>query len=82
MFISKYIENSHFILHLYIILLQQVHRISTHTHKLETTLSLTSSNFRFIFGYFPCLTSCNGFSTKTLETTLSHVEKLYSLTIK
>ena len=36
-----------------------------YTHPLETTLSLTSSNFRFIFRYFPCAISRKGFSTKT-----------------
>ena len=80
MFISKWK-----IVILYVICIYHSFTASTsyfYTHTLETTLSLTSSNFRFIFRYFPCAISRKGISTKTLQTTLSHVEKLYNHTIK
>ena len=52
-------------LHLYLINYMQQSTSYFYTHTLETTLSLTSSNFRFIFRYFPCAISRKGFSTKT-----------------
>ena len=71
---------------LYVICIYHSFTASTsyfYTHVLETTSSLTSSNFRFIFKYFICsIRIQDTFSTNTLETTLSHIEKLYSLTIK
>ena len=70
-------------LHLYLINYMQQSTSYFYTHTLETTLSLTSCNFRFIFRYFICIIRIQDkFSTNTLETTLSHVEKLYNLTVK